>query len=221
MILIGEFTARLRKQIKATRQEAFITDRFLYSLVSKHAKLLLRRQDSANKLMRFDSVFRTLEPEPLETVDTVSARCSGLSADCTIRRTCVLPAIFEGYYGPLIRSVSSLDGSQILNLTQAVLYESIRSQKNFKYNPRRYYWWADGRIYIPDVPWDDVRIEALWEDDIRSRGCGTPVCTPEQDRPMYIPEFLFSEIEEMVKRDLGILLQIPADNAHDNKSPVR
>ena len=37
--------------------DAFLTDRYIYSLVIKFAQLLMRRQDSANKLMKFLILF--------------------------------------------------------------------------------------------------------------------------------------------------------------------
>jgi uncharacterized protein YutE (UPF0331/DUF86 family) len=46
MTTIGEILSRIRNQVKAVKQESFLTDRFLYSMVMKHAKMLVRRQTS-------------------------------------------------------------------------------------------------------------------------------------------------------------------------------
>ena len=54
MVTIGDVVSRVRSQVKAEIQDAFVTDRYLYSLVLKYAKLYMRRQDSANKLMKFN-----------------------------------------------------------------------------------------------------------------------------------------------------------------------
>ena len=35
---IGEVVSRVRNQMKAVRQDAFLTDRFIYSVIGKHAK---------------------------------------------------------------------------------------------------------------------------------------------------------------------------------------
>ena len=48
---INESISRLRGQVKAEVQDAFVTDRYLYSLIVKYAQVLMRRQDFANKLM--------------------------------------------------------------------------------------------------------------------------------------------------------------------------
>ena len=59
MTTIGEVVSRLRGQIKSEAQDAFMTDRYIYSLVLKYAQLFMRRQDSANKLKKFNSVWQS------------------------------------------------------------------------------------------------------------------------------------------------------------------
>ena len=48
MTTIGE-QYRIRGQIKAESEDAFMTDRYIYSLIKKYAQLFMRRQDNANK----------------------------------------------------------------------------------------------------------------------------------------------------------------------------
>ena len=106
MTTIGEAVSRLRGQLKAEVQDAFMTDRYIYSLILKYAQLFMRRQDSANKLMKFNSVWQALNFIELEEVDKVEAHCTGIQSGCTIRRTKhKLPLFMEGYWGPLIRTV--------------------------------------------------------------------------------------------------------------------
>ncbi len=78
---IGEVISRIRGQVKAEVQDAFVTDRYVYSLVTKYAQLFMRRQDFANKLMKFNSVWQTLPFIELIEVDTVEAECSGIQQD--------------------------------------------------------------------------------------------------------------------------------------------
>ena len=61
MTTIGEVVSRVRQAIKAEVQDSFITDRYLYSLILKNAQLFMRRQDNANKLMKFNSVWQELK----------------------------------------------------------------------------------------------------------------------------------------------------------------
>ena len=73
MTTIGEVISRIRGQVKAEVQDAFVTDRYVYSLITKYAQLLMRRQDSANKLMKFNAVWKSLPYVELIDVDKIEA----------------------------------------------------------------------------------------------------------------------------------------------------
>ena len=99
MTTIGQVVSRVRESIKAEVQDSFVTDRYLYSLIIKYGQLLMRRQDNANKLMKFNSVWQTLPFVELIEVDKVEAKCSGIQSGCTIKRTKEkLPTFMEGYW---------------------------------------------------------------------------------------------------------------------------
>ena len=87
MTTIGDVVSRIRGQVKAEVQDAFVTDRYIYSLILKFAQLMMRRQDHANKLMKFNSVWQTLPYLELIEVDKVEAHCSGIRSGCTNKRT--------------------------------------------------------------------------------------------------------------------------------------
>ena len=61
MQTIGDIVSRVRGQIKAESEDAFVTDRYLYSLVKKYAQVYMRRQDNSNKLMKFNGIWQTLD----------------------------------------------------------------------------------------------------------------------------------------------------------------
>lgn len=223
MNTIGEIISRVRNQIKAVKQDAFLTDRFLFGLITKHSHWLMKREDSKNKLMRFSSVMQTLDFVQLEEVDKVEAHCTGVKSDCTIKRTCLkVPAFMQGYYGPLIRAVTSIDGSQILQPTNPSTYLSIANSTNYKYNKRKYYWYLNDYLYFPDLEWDAIRVEGIFEDDITSYNCDTcDKCIIRQHQLFNVPEYLHGEIESNVLKDLGITLQVPSDIYNDKQSILR
>jgi hypothetical protein len=84
---IGDVVSRLRSQLKGNSQDAFLTDRMIYAFVLKHAKWLMKREDGKNKLLAFSGVIQTMDYVELVEVDKVEACCTGISSDCTIRRT--------------------------------------------------------------------------------------------------------------------------------------
>jgi len=167
MIKINEVISRIRGQVKAEVQDAFVTDRYIYSLVTKYGKLLMRRQDFANKLMKYNSIWNFLPYVELIEIDKVEAKCTGIQSGCTIKRTKdKLPDMLDGYWGPLIRTVSSIDSSIELQPTQPGTYASITKTTSFRYNKKKYYWFLNNYLYFPDMEWDAVRVEAVFDDDI-------------------------------------------------------
>lgn len=222
MMTIGEVISRVRNQFKGSKQDAFITDRLLYSVIMKYAKLLMRRQDTLNKLMKFNSVFQTLNFVELIEVDRAEADCRGIDTGCYFKRTKdKLPTMMEGYWGPLIRAVTSIDLSEDIDPTYPITFEKISKQKTFKYNKKHYYWYLNGYLYFPNLEWDAVRIEGVFEKDISAYNCDPDECMYVQDMPISVPEFLLAEVEQMVAKDFGIMIQIPQDVSSDNRNIQR
>jgi hypothetical protein len=87
MQTIGDILSRVRGQIKAESEDAFVTDRYLYSLIKKYAQLFMRRQDSSNKLMKFNGIWQTLDYVELVDVDKIESDYIGIKSDITIKRT--------------------------------------------------------------------------------------------------------------------------------------
>lgn len=223
MTTIGEVISRVRNLIKATKQDAFLTDRFLFSLISKHAHWLVKREDSKNKIMSFSSVMQTLDFMQLEEVDRVEAQCIGLKTGCTIKRTCMkVPAFMDGYFGPLIRAVTSVDGSQILQPTQPTTYVNMTTSTSFKYNKTKYYWFLNDYLYFPDLDWDAIRVEGVFEQDVTPYNCDTcDDCTLRTEQSFNVPDYLHAEMESNVMKDLGIMLQIPSDVEPNKQNILR
>ncbi len=222
MVPIGEVLSRVRNQIKAVKQDAFLTDRFLYSMVMKHAKMLIRRQDVQNKILKFSSVFQTLNFVDLVEIDRAESQCHCITTGCTFKRTKVkIPKTFEGNFGPIFRSVMSIDLSEELVPIYPSVFQKMVNQKTFKYNNKKYYWYIDGHVYFPNLEWDAVRIEGLFEGDVSGYNCDvTDDCLYIQDTMFTIPEYLYAEIEQAVIRDLGAMMNVPQDLQQDNKNIV-
>lgn len=219
---VGDSISRVRNLIKAVKEDPFITDRFLYSLITKYAKLLIKRQDNENKIMRFQSLFETIPCLELIEVDKVEACCTGIKTGCTIRRTKdKLPDVLEGSYGPLFRSITSLDRSIEVYRTYPSIYTGIANSTNSRYNKTKYYWYLDGYLYFPNIDWDGILIEGLWTASVDYLKCDGDECELKQNHLVHIPEYLFAEVEQLVLKDLGIFVQMPNETQDDKQSILR
>ncbi len=222
MTTIQDTVSRVRNLVKGVKEDAFLTDRFLYSLVLKYAKLLIKRQDNENKIMRFQSLFEKLPCVELVEVDKIEACCGGIKSNCTIKRTKdKLPTVLEGAYGPLFRTITSIDGSIQVFKTYPSTYTNMANLPSYKYNKNKYYWYLGGYLYFPNIAWEAVSVEGLWDESIALYICDGDPCKPRQLDDTHIPEYLFAEIEQMVIKDLLTTIQIPIENNDDNQNPLR
>ncbi len=223
MTTIGESISRVRGIMKAAHEDAFLTDRFIYSIISKYAKVSLRKQQNEKKLMGHDDLFEMLPFIDLIDTNTVEAECAPVKTNCTIKRTKTkLPKVFNGVKGPLIRKVYSIDGSETFYKTTAAQYISISMDTCMKYNKAKYFWYRNGSLYFPDTEVEAVMIEALWEDTLDGFcTLNDDNCMSMQDRPFPLPEYLFAEVEQMAEQEFGMTIRIPDDGADDGQNVLR
>lgn len=223
MATIKESLSRIRTIFKAVNEDVFMTDRFIYSIVLKHSKALIRRQDNESKLMRFDSLFETLPFVELIEVDKIEADCAGLKTGCKIMRTKKkLPKVMTGSLGPLFRNVGPIDYSNTFQQINQAIYIAMTNSTNFKYNKNHYFWYKNGYLYFPDISWDAVTIEAMFEESTEEF-CNenNTSCLLMQDKELSIPEYLFTEIESLVQQELMTLAKIPGDASDNSQNILR
>jgi len=220
MTTIGEAISRVRNTLKAVKEDAFLTDRNIYFLLTKYGQTLLKREDNQFRLMKISSIFQVLPYLELIDVDKVEAGCIGIYSGCYFKRTKEkLPTILDGVFGPIIRTVSSIDGTIELYRTDPGTWVSMTKTTTFKYNKNKYFWYLNGYLYFPNIDWEAIRMEAIFEGQADT--CTTDDCLVMQDQLLPFPEYLFSEIEQFAVKELTISLQAPSDNADDSQNLLR
>jgi hypothetical protein len=220
MTTIGEAISRVRNTLKSVKEDPFLTDRTIYFAITKYGQTLLKREDNQFRLMKISSIFKVLPYIELIDVDKVEAGCLGVYSGCYFKRSKEkLPTIFDGAMGPIIRTVSSIDGSIEMNRTDPGTWVSITRSTTFKYNKRPYFWYLNGYVYCPNIDWDAIRMEAIFQDQVPT--CDTDQCLIRQDDPLLFPEYLFSEIEQFVVKELTMAMQIPTDGPDDSQNVLR
>lgn len=219
----GNIVSKIRGMVKGGKADAFLTDRYIYALVLSFARVFIKRKDDSYKISRNSSLFQKLPGVPLIEVSKIEAGCIDIELCCTFRRTeNKLPPIFEGMNGPIIRTVTSIDGSKNVNMVLPKVYTNLTKSIYYKYNKELYCWFIDGYLYFPNVTWPVVDIDAMWENDITSERCDAEnCCITRQDEKCFIPDDILADIEEPVRQKLMGLVQIPKDTLVDNQSNLR
>jgi hypothetical protein len=221
MTTIGEAISRVRNAVKAVKEDPFLTDRQIYFALMKYAQTLIKREDNQFRLMKISSIFKVLPYIELIDVDRVEAGCIGVYSGCYFKRSKdKLPTILNGVFGPIIRTTSSIDGSIEMFRTDPGTWVSMTKTTTFKYNKRPYFWYLNGYIYCPNIDWDAIKMEAVFEGEVET--CETNVdCLIKQDQTFSLPEYLFSEIEQFVIKELTMLMSVPVDGTDDGQNILR
>jgi len=220
MTTVGESISRVRNILKAVKEDPFLTDRQIYFAIQKYAKTLIKREDNQYRLMKMSSIFKVLPYVELIDVDRVEAGCVGVYSECYFKRSKdKLPSILDGMFGPIIRTVSSIDGGIEMFRTDPGTWVSITKSTTFKYNKRPYFWYLNGYLYCPNIIWDAIRVEAIFENDVPT--CDSDDCLVKQDQPLNIPEYLFSEVEQFVIKEFTTTMQINVDTSDDDQNVLR
>jgi len=223
VLTIGDVTSRLRGVIKSDRQDSWLTDKFIYSIFKKHAGLAIKRLDEKSRLLAFSSIFETLDYVKLEECDYIEAGCIGIKSYRTFRKTVLpMPIFTEGKWGPMVRSITSLDGSTPFQLTSLDNYAILSKQKNFRFNKTKYCWYLNDHLYFPNVDYPAIRIEGMFEEDISAFKCNyDDACKPRQQQSLNIPDYILSEIENNVLKEFGFMEKVPSDSQHDAEAISR
>lgn len=217
---VGEAVSRVRNTLKAVKEDPFLTDRTIYYLIIKYGQSLMKREDNQLRLMKISNIFRTMPYVELIEVDKVDAACHGVYSGCYFKRTKEkLPEVLTGVIGPIFRTVSSVDGSTELFRTDPGTFVSMTKSTTFKYNKRQYFWFLDGHLYFPNLIWDAVKIEAIFENDVET--CDSDKCLIKQEQSLNIPDYLFSEVEQFVVKELTMSIQVPTDGPDDGQNTLR
>ncbi len=217
---VGEAISRVRNTLKAVKEDPFLTDRTIYYSIIKYGQSLMKREDNQLRLMKISNIFKVMPYVELIEVDKVDAACVGVYSGCYFKRTKErIPDLLTGIQGPIFRTVSSIDGTIELFRTDPGTWVSMTKTTTFKYNKRQYFWYLDGYLYFPNLVWDAVKIEAIFENDVET--CDSEKCTIRQEQDLNIPDYLFSEIEQYVVQELTTTLQVPSNGADDSQNTLR
>lgn len=100
----------------------------------------------------------------------------------------------------------------------------MTASTHFKYNKNKYYWYKNGYLYFPDIRWESVSVEGMFEDSTagycKEDGKDSS-CEIKQNTTFNVPVHLFAEIEQMVQQEMMTLGKIPSDVNDDSQHILR
>lgn len=216
-----------REMLKERNADSTYTNQFLYSVLSEHAKWLIRREVSAGRIYVNNSFFQTLSCVDVIETSTVDD-CCPIKTNCKIYRTKnKLPEMWVDNSGPVLKSVSSIDGSTDFFYTNSTTWQSKRNDPYQKMGNVKYSFFSDGYLWFPEHNPHKVNIYGFFTEDVailerECENCDEPKpCVRFLDTQFMLPGWLEAEMMSKALQEIaGVTKKLPED-VDINKNPNR
>lgn len=229
MAKIGEIVSRIKNNLKLSDIDAFMTDRLIYSLLSKHIDAIMLKYSQKFNIFNNNALFYTISYIELQEVSKIPDDCIDIDIGCcngVLKRSInKIPDIrvVNGKY--LVRGIYSIDRQYKFNITTFNKYLSTRKSTYTRYYKEVYAIYENGYIYIPDVDIEAISIEAAFKDNVAAFRCDeVNKCIRNQESDISLPDEYLAEAEAQTKQELIMLYNIPVNPLsinNDNQHPVR
>lgn len=223
----GELISSIRNQLRILNVDSTLSNRFIWSIIEKHLRWLLKRESDKMNLLGLDYLFQMYKCVEIDEAPMVDA-CCGLRTKCKIFRTVdPLPKMYEDAQGIIFRSIMAIDGSDIFTPIKPTEYgRKLENPITLKYDKSLYFFYRDGHLYFPGSRIRKVMIYGYFEDEIINEcdnTCDTPPpCGNKLSEPARIPDQIKAELMDWVVKDLiNVTLKIrPDEEINKSETPT-
>lgn len=208
----------LRKKIQERNADSTFFNRDLYQALVENAKWLIKREIQKGSIYKSVTFFQTLACQ--DVIETTSIDpCCPVKTNCKIYRTkCKLPEFWTDIDGPVIKSITSVDGSTYFEMTTPTTWQSIRIDPYKKWSKQMYAFYSDGYLWFPEHNPHKINILGFWVDDVdQLNGCAEdPPCVRYLDTKFPLPDWLEGELmAQAVQMLAGVTKRLPEDEQID------
>jgi len=215
-----------RQKLKERNADSNFTNQFLYTTLLEQAKWLIKREISSGRIYSNTSFFQTLGCQ--EVIEVPSTECCDIKTNCTIYRTKhKLPETWIDNGGPIIQTVTSIDGTTEFFTITSVQWQSKRNDPYQKMIDTKYSFFSDGYLWFPENNPRFVNIPAFYLDDIRllpSDRCGCKKkkkkeCIRFLDTKFMVPGWIEAEMYAKALQQLAqVTLRATEDEQIDKNT---
>lgn len=204
--------SNFRDMIKERNADSVYSNQFLYNTLFDQAKWLIKREISAGRIYKNTFFFQTLGCQEVIEVDAVTD-CCPINTGCKMYRT--KNKVAETWIdnnGPVIKSVTSIDGSTKFEATSSSDWLNISKNPYKKYSKEVYYFYSDGYLWFPEKNPNLINIYAFFTDDISELSCNKEKkCISYLDTIFPVPDWIESEMYAKALQLLFPSIQKPED----------
>lgn len=213
----------LRTKLRERNADSNLTNQDLYRALMEHAKWLIKREIVAGRIYRNTYFFQLLRCQNVIETSTID-ECCPVKTNCKIYRTeCPLPNVWVDNNGPVVKTITSVDGSTEFWITTPTTWQNKKNDPYQQKSDMKYAFYSDGYFWFPEHNPHYVNILGFWVDDVSElNGCNKDKeCTRYLDTPFFIPDWLEAEcMAKAIELLAGVTKRLPEDEQID-KNPTR
>ena len=221
--VVGHLISQLMNQVRLTNADSRLTRKFIWSIIDKHARWLIKREASKLRIMKLDYLFQTLKC--VDVIEVPAAdECCGIKTKCKVWRTREkIPDLYTDEDGVILKAVYSIDGSE--EFSPIKLQELMRKLENphTKYDKARYYYYHNGYLYFPIKGIKMVQVKGFFVDEVINEcmpDSDKRKCVAHMDKKLRVPDYVLGELMDHALNDLINTKKIPVDpkvNKEENR----
>ena len=215
-----QIVSHFRKMLQEQGADSNFGNQFLYNALMDQAKWLIKREISAGRIYRNNSFFQTLPCQEVIETSTIDP-CCPIKTKCKIYRTKhKLPEMWIDSNGPVLRYVTSIDGTTDFFITDPVTWQSKRNNPYHKMIDGKYTFPADGYLWFPEHNPHWINANGYYTDDVsllEAKPCD-PECKDDKkecvrflDTKFMVPDWLHSEMFAKAFQLMFPTKQLPED----------
>lgn len=184
----SSFVSRVVNGLKAITKDDHISQRYILSIGVDKAKKIIGQKLSEMRLTKEDIIFTTIECVKMERITYKDCGVVEFKTCDKLVRSCKkIPELMYSRFGPVVLSMTSIDGSKTYTYRDINQYN--RSKKLKYRRGGDYFYMKDGHVLIPDSKVELVDMTVLTLDD--SEAYQLSACTDEKGcRPKMEHDFI-------------------------------
>lgn len=212
-----------RKKLQERSADTDYSNQELYLTLFDHAKWLIKREVRSGNVYKNNSFFQTLGCQEIIETSTIDP-CCPIKVNCKIYRTKnKLPETWIDDNGPILRAITSVDGSTEFYMTTPGTWLSIKKDPYKKWSKAKYAFAADGYLWFPEHNPHYIDIVGYFIEDVEPfDGCKEKKdCTRWLDTKFPLPDWLHAEMMSKALEQLIPSKQMQADVQIDKNTNRR
>lgn len=216
----------LRNKIRELNADSNYSNQFLYQSILEQASWLISREASTGGIWVNTALFQSYTVKMIEV--SLIDSCLPISSGCKIFRSKErLPNLWLDKSGPMLRSVSSVDGSTHFFYTTSIVWSNKRKDPYKNKAQTKNCFFEDGYLWIPEHNPHYVSVLGYFEDDLslatqNCTDCDNKDCVRFLDTSFNVPPKLVAEIlSKALQLLVGISRTIPEDLQINKNSTKR